>query len=329
MMSDYYNPCSFLEPIIEFFPCGPYSQQLPAEEDDGGTPKRSNRSPNNEAFIKSTPSAMSTSTDTSSYHQENISSLQKVSPHNRNYYNAGYDHHPYHHHHQEQRQDADYAPVPFQYGDQSPWHPPLTRPDSWHDSEKCRYGNNNYWQPPHQQPHQHLPAPPPQQQHWEQGQAYPSHATAAEEPAGTSREEQCPTPSSVSTELTNSIESKRDLRTLDICCGRGAPTNFHYGNQVFRELVEDHQTSYLCGKRSDKPQIAMKLMDLVKATGGRFVRRQRTAEGLIWQEINDKGAYEKICQALRDGAPDLRRQVLSKVKKSSKSTVDGKENNGK
>lgn len=151
-----------------------------------------------------------------------------------------------------------------------------------------------------------------------------------EEPvAEVSRQEECPTPSSVSTEMTNSIESKRDLRTLDIVCGRGAPTNFHYGNQVFRELVEDHQTSYLCAKRSDKPHIAMKLLDLVKATGGRFVRRQRTAEGLIWQEINDKGAYEKICQALRDGAPDLRRQVLSKLKKPSKSTGGGKENNEK
>jgi hypothetical protein len=274
---------------------------------------------------------MSTSSDASSYHHEHISALQKVSPYNRNYYSAAYDHHPYHpYHHQEQRQDADYAPVPYQYVDQSPWHPPLARPGSWHDSEKCHNGNSNYWQPTHQQPHRHMPVPPPQQHHWEQGQAYPSQATAAKEPAGTSREEQCPTPSSVSTELTNSIESKRDLRTLDIVCGRGAPTNFHYGNQVFRELVEDHQTSYLCAKRSDKPHIAMKLIDLVKASNGRFVRRQRTAEGLIWQEINDKGAYEKICQALRDGAPDLRKQVLSKLKKSSKFTGDdGKEKNGK
>jgi len=95
------------------------------------------------------------------------------------------------------------------------------------------------------------------------------------------------------------------------------------GNHVFRDLVEDYQTSYLCSKRSDKPRIAMKILDLVKESGGRFVRRQRTAEGLIWQEINDKGAYEKICQGLREGAPDLRRQVLSKMKQAAKDNDKG------
>jgi hypothetical protein len=108
-----------------------------------------------------------------------------------------------------------------------------------------------------------------------------------------------------------------DLQPLDIVCGRGAPTNFHYGNQVFRELVEDHQTSYLCAKRSDKPKIAMKLLDVVKSRGARFVKRQKTTGRFTWVDIGDKGAYEKVCQALRDGAPDLRRQVMSSLSQAS------------
>ena len=119
--------------------------------------------------------------------------------------------------------------------------------------------------------------------------------------------------------------NSRALGNLDIVCGRGAPTNYHYGNQVFRELMEDHQTSYLCAKRSEKPQIAMKLLDVVKSTGARFVKRQKTAGGLTWIEINDRGAYEKICQALRDGAPGLRgyvalSSVSMKKQSSNKST---------
>lgn len=106
-----------------------------------------------------------------------------------------------------------------------------------------------------------------------------------------------------------------DLRQLDIVCGRGAPTNYHYGNQVFKDIVQDFQTSYLCAKRSDKPHIAMKILDIVKESGARFVRREKAAGQFCWVEIEGKGAYEKVCQALRDGAPDLRRQVLSSCKK--------------
>jgi len=103
--------------------------------------------------------------------------------------------------------------------------------------------------------------------------------------------------------------SDGSLRRLDIVCGRGAPINFHYGNQAFRELVEEHQTSYLCAKRSDKPRIALKVMDLVKAGDARFVRRHKASKK--WVEIDDNCAYEKVCQALRDGAPNVRRQMLA------------------
>lgn len=134
----------------------------------------------------------------------------------------------------------------------------------------------------------------------------------------------------------SSSDSKGNLKTFDIVCGRGAPTNFHYGNQIFRELVQDYQTSYLCARRSDKPRIAMKLLDVVKSRGARFVRRQKVTGGRCdWVEIGDKGAYEKVCQALREGSPDLRRQMLSVSTSQSKrksrnqgGREDDKENGG-
>jgi hypothetical protein len=100
---------------------------------------------------------------------------------------------------------------------------------------------------------------------------------------------------------------------LDIVCGRGAPTNYHYGNQAFKDLVGEYQTGYLCAKRSDKPHLAMKIMDIVKDRGARFVRREKAAGRSIWVEIDAKGAYEKVCQALRQGAPEMRSKSLSAV----------------
>ncbi|KAL3914556.1 MAG: hypothetical protein SGILL_006059 [Bacillariaceae sp.] len=65
--------------------------------------------------------------------------------------------------------------------------------------------------------------------------------------------------------------------------------------------------------RSDKPGIAWKLLDIVTSRGGRFVRRNKAfknSSNFAWEQLNDKQAYEKVCQALREGAPELRRRML-------------------
>ncbi|CAJ1958482.1 unnamed protein product [Cylindrotheca closterium] len=342
MMSEYYNPCSIFEPLMDLLPCSSYDQQQLPMEENIGTPRHSNRSPIPESCIQSVPSTMS---ESSHYTQEHISTLRKVGRRDPQPNLTPYNHDD----HGQFRPMSPYPngepykmPPPQTRAEQSSWFPPFMTPGSWYGTEKSSY--DGQWHPSnycsyypempfpsahpsynhnHQSQEHQEEAPPYQEQHKSQqvkeAPKYSQTAPAEVSPSPSkSREELCPTPSSTSSAVTDSIESKRDLRTLDIVCGRGAPTNFHYGNQVFRELVEDHQTTYLCSKRSDKPHIAMKILDLVKAAGGRFVRRQRTAEGLIWQEINDKGAYEKICQALREGAPDVRRQVLSKMKQATK-----------
>lgn len=104
------------------------------------------------------------------------------------------------------------------------------------------------------------------------------------------------------------------LRDSDIVCGRGAPTNFHIGNSRFRDLVFDYHRSYFVAKRSDKPRIAMKVLDVLASRGARFVRRVKggSSASSYWEEVAHKIAYEKVCQALRDaGGPP--RQMLSSV----------------
>jgi hypothetical protein len=115
-----------------------------------------------------------------------------------------------------------------------------------------------------------------------------------------------------------------EIKGTDVLCGRGAPTNWHEGNQYFRQLVNKHQAAYLAAKRVEKPEIAILIVQLVKERGGRFLKRtKRPGLGpsghFGWQEIDEHRAYEKVCQALREGAPDLRRKLA--VKKFSSPCV--------
>ena len=103
------------------------------------------------------------------------------------------------------------------------------------------------------------------------------------------------------------------LHPNDIVCGRGAPSNLHPGNQVFRSIIKEHETKYLFARRSEKPVIAMDVLSKLNSRGMRFVRRDKdgTFGRQVWVEISEQRAYEKVCQSLREGAPELRRKMLS------------------
>jgi hypothetical protein len=103
---------------------------------------------------------------------------------------------------------------------------------------------------------------------------------------------------------------RSNLRENDVTTGRGAPTNFHPGNLLFRELVLQHQTAYLCAKRSDKPSVAMKVLEILESRDGRMVKRNKVAGRFQWEPIDRKAAFDKVCSALRDGAPELRRKLI-------------------
>lgn len=101
------------------------------------------------------------------------------------------------------------------------------------------------------------------------------------------------------------------LRDNDVVCGRGAPTLVHPGNQAYRALIQQHETAYLCAKRADKPIIATEVIETLKNRGVRFVRRERNNKGAGWVILDEKKVYEKICQSLREAAPELRRKILA------------------
>ena len=120
-----------------------------------------------------------------------------------------------------------------------------------------------------------------------------------------------------------STELVYEVRDHDVLCGRGAPTSWHPGNQFFRLLIDKYQGPYLAAKRMDKPEIAMQLVALVRERGGRFLKRTKVVSSarnsvsasrghFAWQDIGEQRAYEKACQALREGAPEIRRHMAAK-----------------
>jgi hypothetical protein len=115
------------------------------------------------------------------------------------------------------------------------------------------------------------------------------------------------------------VEYICDINSEDVLSGRGGATNSHSGNRVFRTLVKEYQGQYLQAKKRDKPAVASIIVELIRKKGGRFLRRSETSpQGhVLWIDIGDERAREKSCQALREGAPELRRR-----KKDSSSDED-------
>ena len=76
---------------------------------------------------------------------------------------------------------------------------------------------------------------------------------------------------------------------------------------------------YLKAKKKDKPEVAWSIVKVIREQGGRFLRRSHTTmQGdYLWVDIGDDRAREKTCQALREGAPELR-----KKRESSSSSED-------
>ena len=73
-------------------------------------------------------------------------------------------------------------------------------------------------------------------------------------------------------------------------------------------LVKQYQSDYLKAKKRDKPQVAARVVEKIRERGGRFLRRYTTESGVFWVDIGDNRAKEKTCQALREGAPEIRRK---------------------
>lgn len=94
----------------------------------------------------------------------------------------------------------------------------------------------------------------------------------------------------------------------DVLSGRGGGTNQHEGNCFFRSLINKNRERYLRAKKNDKPFISLSIVNTVRQRNGRFLKKEESSG--LWFEIGDALAREKTSQALRQRAPEYRKQLL-------------------
>jgi hypothetical protein len=102
----------------------------------------------------------------------------------------------------------------------------------------------------------------------------------------------------------------------DVLSGRGGAINSHEGNVQFRQWVQEQRTRYALAKsKQEKTLVAQLVIDIVRAQQppGRFLQKDhasrlgsRSAGEEWWVELDEDKVMAKTCQALREGATQIR-----------------------
>lgn len=97
----------------------------------------------------------------------------------------------------------------------------------------------------------------------------------------------------------------------DVLSGRGNYVNYHAGNEHFRALVRKHKVAYVACPKPKKGTFSRTIVDEIRYRDppGRFLKQDN--ETKMWYDIGDKKALDKTRQALREGAPELMKDLVN------------------
>ncbi|KAL7503173.1 hypothetical protein ACHAXN_001002 [Cyclotella atomus] len=95
----------------------------------------------------------------------------------------------------------------------------------------------------------------------------------------------------------------------DVLSGRGNFVNHHGGNENFRALVKKHKKEYVACPKAQKPMYSILIYDEIRSMDppGRFLKQDPTTK--LWSDIGKKKALDKTRQALREGAPEMLKEL--------------------
>jgi hypothetical protein len=95
----------------------------------------------------------------------------------------------------------------------------------------------------------------------------------------------------------------------DVLSGRGNFVNYHPGNEHFRSLVRKHKLAYVQCPKPQKGKFSRIIYDEIKARDppGRFLKQDPDSK--LWYDIGEKKALDKARQALREGAPEIIKEI--------------------
>ena len=102
-------------------------------------------------------------------------------------------------------------------------------------------------------------------------------------------------------------------RPNDIICGRGLHIMRHHGNLNLHLVVSRHQQAYKTASRKEKAAITRRIVDKIKSTGARFIRRSKQDSDDDWVEVDDDVACKKVGHALRRRKSDHGKKFLHSV----------------
>lgn len=77
----------------------------------------------------------------------------------------------------------------------------------------------------------------------------------------------------------------------------------------YRNLIQHYKLDYIIGNQQEQKPIAINILDSIHGLdpSGRFLELNQESD--IWFEVDDGKALRKIRQALREGAPEIRKQI--------------------
>jgi hypothetical protein len=104
-------------------------------------------------------------------------------------------------------------------------------------------------------------------------------------------------------------EGVKEPHDHDVLSGRGNFVNYHAGNEHFRALVRKHKVEYVKCPKPQKGKFSRIIVNEVKGRNppGRFLKQDPATK--LWYDIGEKKALDKTRQALREGAPDLMKDL--------------------
>jgi hypothetical protein len=85
----------------------------------------------------------------------------------------------------------------------------------------------------------------------------------------------------------------------DVLLGRGRPYQEFPGNNNLAQLVELRQDDYEVGTRYEKAVLVLDVMQQIRELNGKFLRRLETGDNVVWEEVDEETAKEKVGNTFR------------------------------
>jgi len=113
----------------------------------------------------------------------------------------------------------------------------------------------------------------------------------------------------------------------DILFGRGRPIQQHPGNLHLNVILGSLYEKYESLSRNEKTNFAARLVEEIRSSGSRFLK-QRHEGMIVWEEVDDDRAREKISHTFRSLRSEEQKRRRSEKEARNRDEEDTTSSNG-